>query len=313
LIEIRVFSDRPSQVAQIANAVADTYKMNRSNQRRAQVERGFRLVEDRWAEQERKIREAQLELDHLSHELQIPDAIANDATLPSVLTHLNGETIRKIEGMRIETKADLVRQETMLTKLKSLSPEDLARVLPFSAPDPLLNALLEQLSTAEEALLLAQHDFGPEHNEVIKTSSRVDDLRDKVRKRIAGIMVALESRIAASRNYLAVLEAQIQVALTNDFALAAKFRPYFEKKNDLEELKRFRQILNMKIAAEKVDADLPRSSMVEIIDSAQIPLQPVAANRQRGTSLALMGLLLVVIGLIMVRGANHPTPIAQPV
>ena len=49
---------------------------------------------------------------------------------------------------------------------------------------------------------------------------------------------------------------------------AAKTQPYFEAKRNLEELQRFRQILDAKIAYEKIDVDLPKTMMVEVVDKA---------------------------------------------
>src|SRR5207244_13270761 len=43
---------------------------------------------------------------------------------------------------------------------------------------------------------------------------------------------------------------------------------YADAKRTLDEQLRERQMLNMKIAAEKIDVDLPKTSMVQIIDQA---------------------------------------------
>jgi Mg-chelatase subunit ChlD len=51
-------------------------------------------------------------------------------------------------------------------------------------------------------------------------------------------------------------------------AETARTQPYFEAKRSLEELQRFRQILDAKIASEKTDATLPKTMMVEIADKA---------------------------------------------
>jgi Mg-chelatase subunit ChlD len=48
----------------------------------------------------------------------------------------------------------------------------------------------------------------------------------------------------------------------------AKTQPYFEAKRELEEAQRFRQILDAKIASEKIDVDLPKTMMVEMVDKA---------------------------------------------
>ena len=146
----------------------------------------------------------------------------------------------------------------------------------------------------------------------MKATKRVEDLRQKITMRSRGIMVALDARVAASRQYVENLDSAIQSAMTNDMVLAERSRPYFEKQRELDELIRFRQILNMKIAAEKIDSGLPQRSMVEIIDQAQIPLRPSSPNRLSGMSFSVLGLLLIALGLVMVKGATRLVPLQHP-
>jgi succinoglycan biosynthesis transport protein ExoP len=60
---------------------------------------------------------------------------------------------------------------------------------------------------------------------------------------------------------------------------------------------RFRQILNMKIAAEKIDVDLPKTTMVEIIDQATAGLRPVRPNKPLNIALGIIIGLVVGVGL----------------
>jgi Mg-chelatase subunit ChlD len=55
-----------------------------------------------------------------------------------------------------------------------------------------------------------------------------------------------------------------------------KTKPYFEAKRSLEEAQRFRQIVDMKIASEKIDVELPKTMMVEIVDKAVPPSSPTS-------------------------------------
>ena len=48
----------------------------------------------------------------------------------------------------------------------------------------------------------------------------------------------------------------------------AKTQPYFEAKRELQELQRSRQHLGSKIASEEIDVDLPKTTVVEIVDKA---------------------------------------------
>jgi len=84
-----------------------------------------------------------------------------------------------------------------------------------------------------------------------------------------------------------------QLFRQNDKAIVAgalqQTQPYFEAKRQLEELQRFRQILDTKIASEKIDVELPRTGMVEIVDKAGVPQRPQSPSlwdriRGKGTS-----------------------------
>ena len=105
----------------------------------------------------------------LRMELNISDAMASGDG-PSPL--MTADTLRKLESLRIESKAEYVRQVTLLDRLKSLGkelgPEGLAQAIPTAAPDTVLSSLLEQLTMAEQRLVALEKEYGPEHAEVIK-------------------------------------------------------------------------------------------------------------------------------------------------
>ena len=69
---------------------------------------------------------------------------------------------------------------------------------------------------------------------------------------------------------------------------ANRTRPYFEAKRTLEELQRFRQILDAKIAYEKIDVELPKTMMVEIVDKAVPGLRPVRPNKPLNIAFAII-------------------------
>lgn len=51
--------------------------------------------------------------------------------------------------------------------------------------------------------------------------------------------------------------------------IAQSSRAYYDKKRELEQLQTFERILGTKLAAERIDLTIPRTSMVEIVDKAQ--------------------------------------------
>jgi uncharacterized protein involved in exopolysaccharide biosynthesis/Mg-chelatase subunit ChlD len=250
LVDIGVKSDQPEEAAKIANAVAEAYKAHRLEQRRQLAKAGTKALEERFAEQTEKVKQAQQQVDKLREDLNISDAVANGDG-PSPL--MTADTLRKLEGLRIESKAEYVRQMAMLDRLKSvgkdLGPEGLAQAIPTAAPDNLLASLLEQQTMAEQRLVKLEKDYGPANAEVINCKALVDDLHTKVKSRVDGVMLGLEARVLSLSNSLDNLEKEVALAATNDIARASQSRPYFEAKRKLEELQRSRLTLEQSGAA----------------------------------------------------------------
>ena len=298
LIEIRVFSEKAEEAAKIANAIAEAYKAHRHEQRMQLSKGGIKALEERFTEQEEKVKKAQQLVDDLRVKLNISDAMATGDG-PSPL--MTADTVRKLEGLRIESKAEYVRQVTLLDRLKSLGVErgleGLAQAIPTAAPDTGLSSLLEQLTMAEQKLVTLEKEYGPEHAEVLKCKAMADDLHNKIKSRVDGIMLGLDARVLSLSNSLDNLEKEIEKATTNDVAMAGQTRPYFEAKRALDELQRFRQILDSKIAYEKIDEELPKTLMVEVVDKAVPGLRPVRPNKPLNIALGIIIGLVVGVGL----------------
>jgi len=294
LIEISVLSENPVEAAKLAQEIAEEYKKYRLDERRRLSTGGIEaLVADRNA-QELKISEARTNVDNLRQNLRIPDSMASENAASPLLT---AETLRHINALRIESQADYVRQATLLRELKDLSPEELVQVLPTAAQDTLLSSLLEQMTVAELKLVTVEKDYGPEHPEIIKTKSQVEDLRKKITKRTEGIMVGLAARVHSLGQGLTNLIQEVEKATQEDIEKANQSQPYFEAKRRLEELERLRIMLESKIAVESIDVKLPKTVMVEILDNAEPGAKPVRPNKPLNIALGIIIGLVVGVGL----------------
>jgi uncharacterized protein involved in exopolysaccharide biosynthesis len=98
----------------------------------------------------------------------------------------------------------------------------------------------------------------------------------------------------------------------NGVVEASRTQPYFEAKRNLEDLQRFRQILDMKIASGKIDGSLPNTKFVEIVDRAVPALHPISPNMPRALAVIALGILLDIAGLLMLNGlprmVSNPRP-----
>ncbi|MDW7979797.1 MAG: polysaccharide biosynthesis tyrosine autokinase [Verrucomicrobiales bacterium] len=294
LIEIRVFSDDPEEAARLANAIAQEYRDYRLEQRKQLTLGGLKILREQFEEHEKKIRAAQEELFKLRKELNISDY---DAASMSPTPHLEQETLRRIEALRIEAEARYTAREKLLSSLKPLSREELKKVLPTAVPDQLLASLLEQLALAEQKLIVLRKDYGDEYPETIRVAAQVEDLNKKINDRIDGILDGLEKTVEAAKAEVENLRAEVEKARKIDQEKADLSRPYYIKKQELSELIRFRDILAMRIAADQTDVQIPRSSVVEIVDPAVPNFTPVRPNKTLNILLGAVIGLVVGVGL----------------
>jgi capsular exopolysaccharide synthesis family protein len=296
LIEITVYSEKADEAAKLAEAIADTYAKHRVEERLRLTRGGIDALEKRFQEQEEKIRKAQTNVDRLRDELKVSDPmVMGDQPAPL----MTAETLRRMESMRIESQVAYMGQRTLLEKLTEISdPDKLAQVIPTTGiPDSLLSSLLEQLTLAEQRYVMMTKDFGPKSPELIKVSDQVADLKTKIKNRVSGILIGLDAKVAALKTQLDGLQTEVTNAVQKDLDTAAKTRPYWLAKRDLEELTRFSQVLTMKIYSEQTDVILPKTAMVEIVDKAVESKRAVRPNKPLNIALGVIFGLVVGVGL----------------
>ena len=296
LIAIRVSSDKPTEAAQIANTIAIEYQKYRLEQRSQMSVRGIKTLQDQFAEQERDVVALQKELDEMRRELGITE---EDPSGLGPSRQLEVQNIQRLEAMRIDSERTLIGKEKLLAELKSKTPAALRGALPtaLEQPDALYNELLAQLSLADQQLEKLKKDYGPEHSEVLRVQAQITELNKKIDERIAGILSGLESAAASAKAQVERLNVEVANARKKDTELTEKSRPYWDKKRKLEELIRFRNILSLKILSDKTDANLPKSTVVEIVDPATPALKPARPNKPLNIALGIVVGLVVGIGL----------------
>jgi capsular exopolysaccharide synthesis family protein len=293
-IDIKVLSERPEEAAALANEIARAYQGYRWDVRKKLSLGGIKALEERLAEQEAKVYAARTNVDRLRELYNIADAMAV-ADSPTML--MSAEQYRQLERMRIELEAQVMREETLLDSLKAMPRDKLIYSLPTASPDATLTSLVEQKNLAEQALIVKQKDYGKEHPEVVKLRDQLGDIKTKVDNQVDGILMGLDSRVSAVRQQLNKLKNEVENAKTNDIANARQTQPYWEAKRKLDDLQRFSQILVVKIASENIEASLPKTTMVEIMDDALPGLRPVKPNKLFNIAFGIIIGLVVGVGL----------------
>ncbi len=296
LIEIRVYSESAEEAAKIANALAEAYQTHRLDQNRQQMKNGIKALEEQWKEQIAEVDQAQKDVDDKRMELRINDPDPA-STMPSPT--LSGEALRQLTTLLITLDADEVRQETQLTNLLALDRVKVREVIQttLQVPDAQLSSLLSEYDLAQQRLLSMEKDYKEENPVYQNAKKMAEDLDTKINSRVDGILISLNTKVAASRASLDELKQKLENAKQMDLDAAEKSRPYYTLKQHLAELLQFKGILAIKIAAEQTDLALPKTTMVEIVDHGAKSDRPERPKKALNIALGIIIGLIVGVGL----------------
>ena len=292
LIEIHALSEDKKEAMMIANEIAKVYRDYRLNERRQMTKGGIEMLKKQWEDQNRSVTNMQAQVDVLKETLRISDFEAmggqyNSSTTPEP------EILRKLEGQRIEAQAEFKRIETLYNYLTNLSRTDLRKALATASPDQQLTELMQQQALAEQKLADLIENVAAEHPDVKRITRVLAQIDKQVGDRVDGIMRGLEAKKDSEKAHLDELTKEAQKFREYDIKKAIERRPYWQAKRDLESLQLVRERLNLKIIQEEVDAAIPKTGIVSIID----PAEP--AQRPSSPKEALYISISVVIGLLM--------------
>jgi hypothetical protein len=185
---------------------------------------------------------------------------------------MTAESLGRIEGLRLENQARLIREESLLNSLRQLTPEERAQAIPTA----------------------------------MQTTLR-EEVKGGANGQADGVMLGLAARVTALKKVSESLEKEAQVAVQTGIDNANKSRPYFTAKRKLEELQRFGQVLDMKIHSERTEIDLPKTTLVEVIDKAIPGYRPVRPNKPLNIALGILvgGLVGAFLGTFIFLLQRH--------
>lgn len=110
----------------------------------------------------------------------------------------------------LEQQSTVAEMEALLAQLKKLDRQELRRVLPKVAPDPLLSSLLDEISKAVPSYATVLKIRGEADPTTKEQGTKLNQLEQQVNERVDEVMAGLERRLTAARNQLDWLKSQTQ-------------------------------------------------------------------------------------------------------
>jgi len=296
LIEIKVFSDDKNEAALIANEIASVYRDHRLETRKEMSSRGIKVLEQELDKRTGEVTNLQAQVEKLKTDLNISDM---EAAMPgyTVSPTLEPETLRKLEGLRIEAQAEFTQIDTLYSYLTNLTKANFKKaVITVVRDEPLVDLLNRQALTEEELSKLLE-TYGGDHPEVRSRRAIWETTNKQIDERLEGIIIGLQAKRDAQKAKLDSLQTEVNSNKTIDIKKSNERRPYNQLKRDLESLQYIREKLSMRVIQEKVDAAIPKSTIVDIIDRAEPGLRPVKPNKAVNIILGVIIGLAIGIGL----------------
>jgi capsular exopolysaccharide synthesis family protein len=197
-----------------------------------------------------------------------------------------------IEGERTYNEAMV-----QLNALKDVTNGTLSDVLPSVVSDSALSDLLSRLHEAQQKFVTLTNDYALGSLPVTRVTSLIDELNHQIDDRVAGIMAGLDTQVKSKKAALDGLTQAVEDAKAKDQIQAAKNQPYYDQKRQIENMQELHKLLYSKIEAEKLDLEIPKTSMVTITDYAEPGKTPVKPNKTVNIALGLVFGIIMGVGL----------------
>ena len=160
----------------------------------------------------------------------------------------------------------------------------------FSSDDP------NEAATIANAISVAYMDYEIKKYEQI-TRGGIRVLTEQYQK--------AEQEINAKRENLKQLGKQLDLPNPEpvDKLSKSNYAAYFLAKQELQKLEDFHKVLATRIEEEKLNFQIPKTSLVQIVNAAKPPEFPVRPNRWLGAALLVVGLFPTVGGFLLLKSS----------
>jgi polysaccharide biosynthesis transport protein len=293
LIAITVYSDDSKEAADIANKIAEAYKIYRVQTREQLSSAGLKVLEAEYAEKEQQIQTVQTNVDELRRSLGIVDTPNSTSFSPT----LNEDQMRQLNSQKIEDGRLYTKDFSQLNELKAYDNKKLRDVLPSVVGDSQLEDLVNKLHDAEQKFAVATNDYSPTNVFVLRIQSELDILNQQIDARVIGSMAGIASKVNSEKAALDDITREVDESKSQDLVNSAKNQPYYDAKLQLDQLRDEQRLFHAKIDAQRIDSTIPKTSMVQVTDPAEPGIKPVKPNKPVNIGLGIVFGLIMGIGL----------------
>ena len=296
IIEITAYSEERDEAAEIANEIESQYQEVRLENQLGMSQNGIKALDKQLKEQQELVRQQQETVDDLRESLGIADIYSPEGS--SIASTIETQTVLKLENERTTSQASYVRYKALFDNLSILSRDELRKAALTAVPNDVhLARLFTEYDLTEQKIASSKAIYGPEHIEMQRLLDLKSSLNDQIESRLDGILIGLQAQLTAAKDQVETLAAEVATATSADASSTKSYRPYFSAKRELENRQKIRDMILVRMLQETVDASLPQTSIVEIIDPAEPAMRAVSPKIGLNVALGVLVGLVVGVGL----------------
>jgi polysaccharide biosynthesis transport protein len=214
----------------------------------------------------------------------VADVDGNKSTFTERMTELNQQLT--------QAQADRIQLQALLKSVQAGSPD----VLPEIRNNPVVQQLSTRLAEQRSELSQAKVIYGPNHPNVKKLQSQVDELQAQLDAQKTAVLGSIRSSYAAARARENLMDSQIKGA-SSQLSQMARY-------NDLKKEAAANAELYNSLYARVKEAGIAaasKSSNLRVVDEAHVLDYPTRPNRTLVILVGMLAALLGGVGLAFVR------------
>ncbi|MEI6807757.1 MAG: polysaccharide biosynthesis tyrosine autokinase [bacterium] len=298
MIKIEVYRKAPQEtvtkdVKEIANEIARVYAEVSTVVERERVQGGLAKLETELERYNKQVVEKEAEREKLRKEFGIISFMTPRKDFGAEGDPTTRIRIQVLEDSRIVARKRMTECQVKMEKIQNLSGDPLLYTLVGLVQDQNLSILRRDMAEAERRLKDLQETHGENHPDVVRQNAVIMELKKQVNEALTGAKTALQTDHDIARRNLEMIEKDLAEEKKNEISGSSeKYQPYNKVCEQLEDLKKFRDALQISASKEVVGLEIPQTP-VRVVDYAEEPDR----NAPVGPSLILNMIFSMILGL----------------
>jgi polysaccharide biosynthesis transport protein len=288
IIELRFRSSNPHLAGDVANKLANAYLERNFRTRFEATMQASEWLSKQLGDLKLKAQDAQERLVRYQKESGIIGVDENNNIVIAKLDELN----RKLT----EAQAERIVREANYREAAKGSPELLARTDPSSV----LNVLRSQQAVLNSEYAQLTAKYGSGYPRVIQLKSQIDQVQAAITFEVTKLGQKLQSEYMAASRSEAMLRDALDQQKQDAYKMSEGSIQYAMLKREVESSRDLYEGLVKKLKEAGVVSGL-KSTNVDIVDPAGVPVEPVEPRTPLNLTLALLGGLVVGVGMAFIK------------